>query len=400
MRRIGQVSLALLAASVLQPVPAQAQESARPAWTWSADASVFVGYDYQQRHFADFSSWESQNWMMGAGERVLGPGRLIVDAMMSLEPFTIPPGGSPQLFQTGESYHLVPLVNNQHPHDLVMALGATYRLVRPRTTYVFGADLVGSPTLGPTPFMHRESSRDNPQVPLTHHYMDATHITPGVVHAGVETRGFTIEGSVFRGEEPDENRTNIERPKLNSYAARVGWRGGAWSAQASAGRLHEPEWFEPYDETRITASVSYDGLVAGRRAAATFGWGENREDIVPNGVSDGFLLEWDAHPFEAAAPAPWRGLSLYGRGEIAVKQIFGLGFHPKGLFHAHVYSHVDAVTLGAVEDVIQLPWTRLGVGADVTLYHMSPDLLLYYEGSHSYHVFLRWRPTASSTHVH
>lgn len=36
-------------------------DSASAAWTWAADANVFAGDNYQQRHFADFSKWESQN---------------------------------------------------------------------------------------------------------------------------------------------------------------------------------------------------------------------------------------------------------------------------------------------------------------------------------------------------
>ena len=73
-----------------------------------------------------------------------------------------------------------------------MNLGATYRFVRPGVSYVIGADLVGTPTLGPTPFMHRASGRDNPQVPLTHHHLDSTHSTPGVVRGGVEIGTFTF----------------------------------------------------------------------------------------------------------------------------------------------------------------------------------------------------------------
>jgi hypothetical protein len=103
-----------LAALGLLARPAEAQQAAT-AWTWSGDANVFVGFNYQQRLFADFSAWESQNWFMGAGERPLGAGTLTVQGMLSLEPFTvgklvyaggrhIPAGGSPQLFQTGESY--------------------------------------------------------------------------------------------------------------------------------------------------------------------------------------------------------------------------------------------------------------------------------------------------------
>lgn len=406
MTRIDLVSLARAALVLVLALPAaaRAQDARPPVWTWSADGNVFVGYNLQQRLYADFSAIESQNWLMGSGERLVGNGRLIVDTMISLEPFTIgklvyggrnriDAAGSPQLFQTGESYQGIPLVNYQHPHDLVMALGATYRFVRPRTTYVVGADLVGSPTLGPTVFMHRESSRNNPQVPITHHFMDSTHISTGVVRAGLETRGITIEGSVFRGAEPDDHRTNIEKPALDSWAARLGYRRGPWSAQFSGGLLHEPEWYEPYDHTRITASVGYNGLLGSRRLDAMLGWGQNRAKVVQNGVSDGFLFEWDL----GATPRT----SLYGRAEIAVKQLFGLGLHPKGFEHPHVYSHIDALSLGAVRDILTSRWSRLGIGGDVTLYHMSPDLLQYYEGSRSYHVFLRWRPNVTSgTHVH
>jgi hypothetical protein len=108
--------------------PASAQDAPPGAWSWSADANFIVGYNNQRRLFADFSAWESQNWFMGRGERPLGGGRFTIASMLSLEPFTIPAEGSPQLFQTGETYRDVPLVNRQHPHDLVMELGATSRL--------------------------------------------------------------------------------------------------------------------------------------------------------------------------------------------------------------------------------------------------------------------------------
>jgi hypothetical protein len=170
------------------------------------DANAFFGYNYQQRRFADFASWDSQNWAMLTGSRRVGRGRLIVNAMFSLEPWTVgrlvfsgdfrlpPAGGTPQLYQTGESFDQVPLVNYQHPHDLFMGLGATYQIPAGRLTYFFGADLVGSPALGPPAFMHRESARSNPQVPLTHHDLDSTHITPGVLRAGVDGGAVDVRG--------------------------------------------------------------------------------------------------------------------------------------------------------------------------------------------------------------
>lgn len=378
--------------------------TASPAWRWTGDANAFVGYNYQQRLFADFSAWESQNWFMGAGDRPLGGGRLTIQGMLSLEPFTIgklvygsghsvSAGGSPQLFQTGESYQGAPLVNYQHPHDLIMGLGATYRLERPRLTYVFGADLVGSPTLGPVAFMHRDSARDNPQVPLAHHFLDSTHITTGVLRAGVEAGDLTFESSVFRGEEPNENRLNIDAPRLDSWAARVGWRRGPWAAQMSGGRLHEPEWFEPYDMTRLTASIGFTGSIGTRTAAATLAWGENREFTPFRGVSDAYLFEADFHATDAT--------SLYGRVEAARKEVFGLGYHPKGFGHPHIFSDIDAFTVGAIRDLSYDGVGRLGLGGDITLYRMSPDMAVYFSGSRSFHLFLRWRPNAPSrAHVH
>ncbi len=401
MHRIPAIVAVLLLTSAIQ---ARSQDPDPSPWTWSTDANVFIGYNYQQRLFADFSAWESQNWIMVDGSRWAGPGRLTVDAMLSLEPLTVghlvyaggqrlDVGGSPQLFQTGESYQQTPLVNIQHPHDFVMGLGVRYHLQRERLAYSFTAALVGSPALGPTAFMHRESARDNPEVPLAHHSLDSTHITPGVVTAGIEADGFTVEASTFRGEEPDENRWNIERPRLDSWSARVGYQRGAWQAQVSGGHLHEPEWFEPYDETRLTASVSFDGALAGRPLAATAAWGRNIEYNGFNDRADQYLTEWDfrARPMD----------TVYGRFEFGKKQIFGLGYHPKGFNHPHAYSKIGALTVGYVRDVVVDRHGRFGVGADVTGYRSSADLTSYYDGSHSFNVFLRWRPNRSSMgHVH
>jgi len=359
----------------------------------TGDANVFFGYNYQQRQFADFSAWESQNWFMGSAARDAGPGQLTLMGMLSLEPWTMDPMGSPQLFQTGESYQSVPLVNYQHQHDFVMGLGATWRVDRGSFAYSIGADLVGEPALGPTAFMHRASARNNPQVPLTHHYLDSTHVTPGVLRGLFETGDFTFEASAFRGAEPDENRKNIETPQLDSWSARVGWTRGPWSAQVSGGHLHAPEWFEPYDVTRLTASVDFNGTAASRPLSATLAWGENRQEVVANGVSDGFLLEWDY----GLTPATF----LYGRAEVTEKELFGLGLHPAGFQHPHLYSHIDALTLGLVRDLPLDPRAgRLGIGGDVTLYHMSADAEAFWAGSHSYHVFLRWRPSTMAHHHH
>jgi hypothetical protein len=370
----------------------QHQEPASRGWQWLFDGNVFFGRNDQRRLYADDSSWESQNWFMVAADRQSARGRLTANLMFTLEPFTVPDRGSPQLFQTGESYQGVPLVNFQHQHDLLMGLGLTYTMTRPRVAYTFGADLVGSPTLGPTAFMHRSSARDNPQAPLIHHYVDSTHITPGVLRAGVRFGSLNFEGSVFRGAAPDEDRVDIERPGLDSWATRIRWQRGPWEAQVSGGHLKQPEWFEPFDATRITASLTFDGEARGRPLAMTLAWGANRQFNGFNGNVDGFLLEGDLRATGAVA--------VYGRIEVTAKELFGLSPHPKEFAHRHWFSEIKAFTFGSVWDLPLERVGRLGVGADVTLYDMGEDLRTYYDPSRSFHIFLRWRPRTAVPHIH
>ena len=370
----------------------QQMEAPAPGWTWTSDASVIVGYNYQHRKFTDFPAWESQNWFMLAGRRPLGPGTLSVTGMMSLEPFTMKALGSPQVFQTGEAYKGAPLIDYQHPHDLLMGLGAAYRVERGRVAYLLGASLVGSPALGPTPFMHRESGRDNPQAPLIHHYTDSTHITPGVLTAGLEASGVTVEGSWFRGEEPNDNRLNIDRPRLDSWSARATWRRGPWRAQVSGARLHRPESFELFDMSRLTASIEFNGAVRSRPLAASLVWGQNREI---HGVLDGYLVEWELR----TTP---RG-TFYGRAEAVAKDLLDLGGpDPLGFVEFHRISHVAGFTLGYLRDVSERRWGRIGIGGDATVYHVDQNMLESYGSPHSFHVFLRYRPAAppGPAHIH
>jgi hypothetical protein len=278
-----------------------------------------------------------------------------------------------------------------------MGLGVTYERPRGHLIYVIGGDLVGSPTLGPIPFMHRESGRDNPQVPLSHHLLDSTHSTPGVVRGGVRVAGWSFESSAFRGAEPDEQRYDIDQPRLDSWAARVAWRRGGWEAQFSGGHLHEPEWWEPYDQTRLTASLAYGGAFFSRPVAITAAWGRMRESTLNNPTSAAGVLEWDLRAT--------RTLTTYGRAETVRKEILGLHVHPVGTPpHPTFLSDAGALTFGLVQDLTFFGIDRLGrfgVGGDVTLYRMSSDLELIYGGSRSFHAFFRWRPRpAGLPHVH
>jgi hypothetical protein len=363
----------------MQNMPGMQHDAAQTAgWQWTDDANAFVGFNDQERKFTDFRAWESQNWMMLEGTHRLDRGTFRLITMASLEPFTLHKIGSPQVFQTGETFHGAPLTDYQHPHDLFMALGADYRRTKGRVSYLVGADAVGSPTLGPTAFMHRPSAYGNPEAPLSHHYMDSTHITPGVVRAGVTVNGWGVEGSWFRGEEPDEKRTDLDLGKLDSYAMRVSWTHGPWAAQASGARLHMPEIITPYDADTLTGSIAY--TKPERRVTGwMFGFGQKRE-IHGN---------FEAYLFEATIKASTHAI-VYTRAESVDKDILDAGFHPRGVFHRHRHSQVGALTVGYLFNFLQTKAGVFGVGADLTGYSVPLNLQDAYGSPHSYHVFLHY----------
>jgi hypothetical protein len=196
---------------------------------------------------------------MAEGSRDLGATtKLQLRAMVSLDPL-IGKRGYPNLFATGETANGIPLVDRQHPHDFFMELSARVDqdLGGGVTGFLYGGP-VAEPALGPSAFMHRRSAKLNPEAPITHHWFDSTHITFGVVTAGIATAQFQLEGSAFRGREPDEARWNIESPKLDSWSVRATWNPSPrWALSLSHGFIKSPEPLHPDDEHRSIASVAY-----------------------------------------------------------------------------------------------------------------------------------------------
>src|SRR4029453_8425737 len=130
--------------------------------------------------------------------------------------------------------------------------------------------------LGPVAFMHRPSAAGLILAPLGHHTFDSTHISFGVGTGSVELSRWTVEGSVFNGREPDEDRWNLDLNTLDSFAGRIWFRPtDEWAVQVSSGRLHEPEELEPGNIVRTTVSASWFRQREQQFDALTFGYGVN-----------------------------------------------------------------------------------------------------------------------------
>jgi hypothetical protein len=355
-------------------------------WRVGVDGVAFGTFDRQGGRRGD-TQFVSQNWLMAMGSRTFACGTLIVTGAVTAEPVTVGLAGYPEIFQVGEAYHGLQITDRQHPHDLIMQLAAAWRVsLADDVGFTVAGGPVGEPALGPVAFMHRPSSAENPTAPLSHHIFDSTHISTGVLTVGMDRGRLSIEGSIFRGREPDEDRYDIDFGSLDSWSARIWYRPGPeWMIQGSHGFLHEPEQLEPGDQRRTNGSVSWfrDRGSHFTAVTAAVGWNVRRFSTV-----HAVLLEL-THQMGRT--------SIYTRFEDLTVETEILLF-PEVVHRPHPGELVDpvrAATTGGVRDVAEVHGYKVGMGGDLTVYGV-PDLLQITHGAHpvSLHLFVRVRPPA------
>lgn len=329
---------------------------------WSAMLHGWIAgvYDNQGGPRGATKTFE-ESMLMAMAQHPLGGGTLTFKSMLSLDPL-MGKSGYPLLLSTGETADgRTPLVDRQHPHDLFMELAAAYShpLSGAASAFLY-AGLPGEPALGPVTFMHRFSGMANPEAPIDHHWLDSTHITFGVVTAGLVVDRVKLEASAFRGREPDQHRWDIEGPKLDSWSFRASWNPTAnLSLQVSHGRLHSPEQLTPaQNQNRTTASASYNQPLARGNWQTTFAWG--RDENRPGSTSDAYLLE---------SAASWRRHTVFGRAENVDKdelfdnqpnnplagRLFNVSKISLGYFYTLPLARPFAIDLGGLVSKYALP---------------------------------------------
>ncbi|HEX3701519.1 MAG TPA: hypothetical protein VHV27_12695 [Phenylobacterium sp.] len=334
---------------------------------WQPDASVHEGlhimsgpwmvmvhatfngvFDWQQGPRGDQKGFVSGMLMASAKRDVGGAGTLQLRAMLSPDAL-MGKSGFPELLQTGETANgVTPLMDRQHPHDLFMELSAAYarRLSGQDSVFLY-AGLPGEPAFGPPAFMHRASIMDSPEAPISHHWLDSTHISFGVVTAGYVHGDWKLEASRFRGREPDEHRFDIETGALDSTAVRLSFNPTRnWALQGSWAQVTSPEELRPAEDVRKwSASAIYSRPVGnGGWWSTTAAWGHRSSE---HGGLDGFALE------SALKPTPvW---TIFARAErVDTDELTTLAAGP-------VFT-VGKVSLGAVRDWPLTPHWSVGLG--------------------------------------
>jgi hypothetical protein len=333
-------------------------------WTLMLHGQVYLTYDYQAGPRGD-TQLGSTNWGMLMAMRPVGGGLLHLHGMLSLEPFTIGARGYPLLLQSGEAYRGAPLHDRQHPHDLFMELALMYEhpLFSRYAASIYLAP-VGEPAIGPVAFMHRPSAVDDPLATLAHHWQDATHITYGVITGGLYTHTWKLEGTVFNGREPDDDRTDFDFRRLDSYGARLSINPSAHLAiNASYGFLKSPEELEPdVSQDRIGASILFHRSRGTREWSAAAIYGANHHSDR-SGFEHSVVVESTLRFRERA--------SLFGRITFVQKSAADLVL--SGLPLNKIFN-LTSLTLGAERDLLRRGGLTLGLGGRASVSVLPADL--------------------------
>ena len=337
-------------------------------WMIMAHARINAVYDWQQGPRGGEDEFVS-GMVMGMARRTFEDDAVSFRVMLSPDP-AMGPAGYPLLLASGETANgVTPLIDRQHPHDLAMELSTTYSHMfsQEDSAFVY-VGWPGEPAFGPPAFMHRLSIMDSPAAPITHHWLDSTHITFGVVTGGFVHDDWKVEMSGFKGREPDQNRTDMESFQLDSTAARLSWNPTENLAlQVSWAHLISPEQLEPtLNQTRYSASAIYTVALNDGWWSTTAAWGQRRSEnaLITGPALNAFALE-SAVKFAE----PW---TIYGRiEEEQTDELSGNGR----------VDEVGKVSLGIVHDWRVAPHVKLGLGGEYSLNWVSGALAPAYGGS-------------------
>ena len=370
--------------------PVFAWHTALGSWSLMIHGGAFLRTTSQDAFGAGMRGghkFDAPNWVMIMAQPPRGEkGGFTFRGMFSLDRITEGGSGYPLLFQTGESWNGEPLVDRQHPHDLFSELSVSYgRSLGPDAGVFLYFGLPGEPALGPPAFMHRPSSLSNPDAPLGHHLQDSTHITFGVLTGGVRYKQLKLDASVFTGREPDENRFDLDRPRFDSWSARLSLNPSDHIAlQVSHGFLRGPEALEPdVDVRRTTASLMMSRpLRKGADWITTLVWGVNTVTDRPA-----------THSLLADSEARFGRASVYARVEFVRRQAHDLELDE---FGDRIFP-VGALTAGAAWRLGEFRQFQLHAGAQAAIYHVADELApVYGKRPFSLEVYLRLSPPRAS----
>ncbi len=316
----------------------------------------------------------STNWF-GAGAALSSDrGFFLARGRVSLEPYTVPEEGYPQILQyvSAENGGEL-LVDSMRPHDLIgeAAIHAGWRPSSTTLLHVYGA-LVGDPALGPPQTALRSSGVDLAEAPFSYDIADTFYDSTNVVTAGFATRTISLEASVFHDAVTTGDHTERDDDTdMDSRSYRVTLTPSKnVSLQVSRGELGE----DLAQRDITSASISF----AGPMVAVTALW--TRREFAE--------LDLDAetaYGFELAIRGSKN--TFMGRAEW-VDRPFGFPVQPFGVGTERSTHYA----VGYIFDFVNHPTFRGGAGVNIDYHTQSRELEdIYGHKPQSIYAFLRFR---------
>jgi hypothetical protein len=313
----------------------------------------------------------STNWLAAGAQRSIGRRGLVLFRVRgSLEPFTVPKEGYPQLLQSISADAGGPLLDRMRAQSVIgeAAMDAALRLTTTSFVHIY-AGAVGDPALGGVPYAQRITSEEFVEAPFAYDVQETAHEATRVVTAGIGGTIATLEGSVFHHSVTRGRHSSIEDGGIDSWSGRLVLTPTRnVSIQVSQGSLGD-------SKRRVTnASATF----ATDRVASTAIWSKRESDLTP--------LTLSSFAFELLMRA--RRNAFMGRVERVDDPL-----SPNQAAFANPRTHL---TFGYLFDFLAGRGYRAGLGINLD-YHNSYRTLPAYYGHkpQSVYAFFRVRTDAA-----
>ncbi len=295
-----------------------------------------------------------------------------LEFMGTVEKWTFPRAGTPELLQVGE--HQAdgsPFFDAQHPHSspiMGLTLSDTIAFDHAKDYAKLWFAPRGEAGDGPIAFMHRPTGRINPDAPLGHHIgQDVGHISSTVIGGSLQLARTTVALSTFHGTEPSPTRVDLPLGSPNSYAFRLTQ---AWTqslfAMASAAYVKNPEWEFESRLWRYSASIYSEAQwPRGWTLHHALIWGlinGYNETSALNSFTEEFWLHKEACAF-------W--------GRVEELQRTPEELQIADITPVHKGKWVTAVTIGYVHKIV----SEIGLGGSITKDFLPTEMQRPYGGN-------------------
>jgi hypothetical protein len=325
------------------------------------------------------STFYSPNMVMADIGTSLGSSHYLnLDYMGTVERWTVPDSGYPELLQIGEENNQgVPYLDAQHPHSspiMGLTLSDTISFGETKNNIKIFVAPRGESTDGPIAFMHRVTGMVNPEAPLGHHVgQDVGHISSTVIGESLKIDSTHFEFSTYNGTEPQPQNVDLPLGSLNSYSFRlIEELNPDFMAMISYAYVSNPETDQPLVnfEQRYSASIYNSAKISERWTfdnTLIYGGISNLDQAsVLTSFAEEFL-------FKGNTPRIWGRIEVLQRTPNELQIVTNTD--------GNVGQWVTAITLGYTHKVVGWDSAELGVGASVTADLLPQDYQGAYGGN-------------------